>query len=552
MYELLVRIGAVVALAIALAVGAAQAGEAKQAGSGAVYSVVELEFRGPAQGPADAPARDIGFWVRFQHESGTPQYKIHGFGDGDGKGGTSGGVFKVRFCPTRPGRWTLAEVHSSAEELQGQNQGHYVTATPSNHPGFWLVDPESPGRRWYMRSDGSHPYITGNTHYSFLSGYEKGDKPSGNRIADDVAGNAQYFKKLRLGLSGDRYPNPEAKPFLDDDGRPTDWGDYSHRPNPAWFHRRVDLAVQTAYDHDLVADLILAGPDTEQSRSTLRASGNRGDPAPFLRYMAARYGSYPNVWICLCNEFDIRVPKFSEEQISQFGRMLRELLPYPTPLSVHATPRKLWSQEFDRLPPWNDHQIIQNKLRDLPAAADVIQQVWENPEGNGPRNKPTVDDELSYQGEGDRHTEGDTIESHLGAFLGGGYGTTGEKPASKEGQYFRGRFDPAEHTAADHLQWLRQAIDAEITFWKMTPDLGIFSNLHPDFRGLAWPGREYVLGTNRPRQGIVAELPDGRWAVTRYDVIARESKTLAASASGRFAFDAPESRAVLFHFQRNP
>lgn len=537
------------ALAAALLLFLPAAGWAAQPPEAAVFSVVELTFRGPAQTPRDAPSRDVEFWVRFQHEGSDTQHTVQGFWDGDGQGGSSGDVFVVRFCPTKPGRWILAEVHSNDSRLKGQRQGAAVLAAASKHPGFWVVDPQSPGSRWYARSDGSHPYIVGNTHYSFLSGYEAGDQPSGNDIAQDVAANARYFKKLRLGLSGDRYPHPTEKPFLDDDGQPTDAGDYSHRPNPRWFRQRVDPAVQTALQHDLIADLILAGPDQETSRSTLRAAGNQGDATPFLRYIAARYGSYPNVWICLCNEYDIKVPMYSEQQIAEFGQIVRPLLPYPTPLSVHASPRKLWAAEFDELEPWSDHQIIQEKLRNLAAAADVIEKVWRNP-GGRPRNKPTVNDELSYQGAGDRHSEQDTIESHLGAFLGGGYGTTGEKSGNKLGQYFRGRFDPREHTAADHLDWLRETIDANVSFWQMAPDLSIFANLDPDFRGLAWPNQEYVLGSNRARQAVVARLPAGTWRVARHDVVRKQTRQLADSATGDFTFDTPDSRAVLFHFQR--
>jgi hypothetical protein len=218
---------------------------------------------------------------------------------------------------------------------------------------------------------------------------------------------------------------------------------------------------------------------------------------------------------------------------------------------VHATPRKLWDPAFDRLPPWNDHQIIQKKIRSLAPAADVIQEVWKNSEGKEPRFKPTINDELSYTGRGDRHTEGDTIESHLGAFLGGGYGTTGEKPAGKEGQYFRGVFDPSEHKAADNLKWLREIIDVHITFRKMAPAPGPFSNLDSGFRVMVWPEREYVLGTNKQHKGIVADLPGGTWTVVRYDVIAKKATRLSDDAHGRFAFDAPDSRAVLFHFRRN-
>ncbi len=163
---------------------------------------------------------------------------------------------------------------------------------------------------------------------------------------------------------------------------------------------------------------------------------------------------------------------------------------------------------------------------------------------------PVVNDELSYEGKGDQHSEQDTIESHLGAFLGGGYASTGEKPGSKLGQYFRGKFDPWEHASADNLAWLRQQIDDHISFWKMKPDPGIFSNCADGFRSLVWPGHEYVLGTNAVRREIVAELPEGSWVVTRYDVVAQTVETLHEAAQGRLVFDAPDCRAVLFHFRR--
>jgi len=525
----------------------------KELAQGELYSVVELSFVGPRQRPRDIPARNMDFWVRFRHESGTPEYKIHGFWDGDGKGGTSGNIFKMRLCPTKTGRWDLVEVHSNKPQLRGQKQGDYITVTASDHPGFWIVDDDSPGGRWYKRSDGSHPYIFGNTQYTFLSGYEAGGKPSGNDIAEDIIGNAEYFKKLRFTPYGDRYVNPKEKPFFDDQGELSDSGDDCQRPNPRWFHQRVDLAVQTAWEHDLIADLILCGPDTEESRAVLRAAHNDGDPEPYLpylKYIAARYGSYPNVWMCLCNEYEIKKPKYSEEQIARCGRIIRQYLPYPTPLSVHSHPRTLWSANFDKLPDWYDHMIIQKKIRNLPDSANVIQQARRKPNG-GKRNVPTVNDELSYEGKGDKHSEHDTIESHLGVFLGGAYGTTGEKPGNKLGQYFRGRFDPTEHTSADNLKYLREIIDEHITFWKMTPDLSTFSNLHENFRGLAWSGREYVLGTDKAHKNIVANLAAGTWTVKRYDIISKQEKTLSESASGRFTFDAPKSRAVMFHFKKN-
>ena len=517
-----------------------------------LYGVQEVVFEGPTCAPTDSPARDVELVTQWRHESGEATCTIHGFWDGDGSGALTGKIFKVRFCPTQTGAWTVVKTSSNEPALAGQNEGYAVTCIDSSRHGFWIVDTQGTGGRWFQRSDGSHPYIFGNTMYSFLS--ERDDKgPTGSSIAQDIRANARYFKKVRFSIMGDRYAHPEAKPFLDDSGRPTDDGNVSHRPNPAWFHHRVDLAVQIASEHDLVADLILCGPDTTDSRSVLKAGHNDGDPAPILKYIAARYGSFPNVWICLCNEFDIKDPKYTAEEIARFGRTLRRFLPYPTPLSVHASARD-WHAELKTTPSWNSHVIIQQKIKKLPIATDWIRR--NHLIGD---NIPVIDDELAYEGAGDGWSEEDVIESHLGAFLGGGYGTTGHKPANKKGHYFWGAFDASEHLAADNLAWLRQTIDENIPFWRMAPVddpnarddvIGIFSNAHRDSRALEWPQRGYVLGTNHARSAIRVSLPDGKWQVTRHDAIRKETRLLIADASSQYTFDAPESRAVLFHFAK--
>jgi len=526
-----------------------------------LYNVHEITLYGPIYGPADKPTVDVNLVTEWQHESGRPAYKIYGFWDGDGKGELSGNVFKVRFCPTMLGRWTLVKTISNRQELTGQKEGYSIVCTPSSHKGFWEVDPDAANGRWYRRCDGSHQYIIGNTMYSFLSEYD--DKgPTGGNIASDIKENSHYFKKVRFSITSDRYPHPKEKPFLDDSGKPTDNGNFSHRPNPAWFYHRVDLAVRKAYDNDLIADLILNGPDTKDSRSVLLASKNGGDCTPILRYIAARYGSYPNVWICLSNEFDIKDPKYTANDITKFGSKIRQFLPYPTPVSVHASSRD-WHSELNTEPPWNDHITLQKKIKKLHIAADFVARNHQI----GGANKPVIDDELAYEGKGDGWSEEDVIEAHLGAFLGGGYGTTGHKPASKRGHYFYGNFKAAEHKSADNLFWLRQVIDQNITFWKMSPVFdsntedsrtSIFQNIDPEFRAMEWAEQEYVLGTNKAYCGIQARLPKGQWQITQYDIISKTHKLLSANATGTFTpstslracFDAPDCRAALFHFKK--
>jgi hypothetical protein len=85
----------------------------------------------------------------------------------------------------------------------------------------------------------------------------------------------------------------------------------------------------------------------------------------------------------------------------------------------------------------------------------------------------------------------------------------------------------------------------------MQPDVSVFQNLDEGFRGMAWDGREYVLGANTERVGIVANLPPGEWTVDQYDIVDKSLKRLSNNARGKFKFDSPNSRAVLFHFKRN-
>ncbi|MBN2091378.1 DUF5060 domain-containing protein [candidate division KSB1 bacterium] len=516
------------------------------------FDVFELNFNGPEYSEKDNPTVEAEFTTFWQYENNENFVKIAGFWDRDGQGGAKGHIFKVRFCPTRPGKWTLAKVVSNIPELNGQQAGFSLVCVKSDRKGFWVVDDQNSGGRWYRRSDGSHQYILGNTMYSFLSECNWEGSNTGS-IQKDVSENAKYFKKIRFSITGCRYPHPDDKPFLNNEGNPTDDGNFSHRPNPTWFTKRVDLAVQEAFKHDLIADIIINGPDTEDARSILKARENNGNYTPILNYIVARYGSYPNVWLCISNEWDIKKPRYAAAEINQIGHRLVSLLPYPTPVSVHGNQHD-WDTELNTLVPWHDHIILQNKIKKLPAAADFIfRNYWIG------LQKPVIDDELAYEGAGDGWSEADVIEAHLGAFLGGGYASTGHKFANKKGHYFAGNFSANEHLSADNLKWMREKIDSDITFWKLVPcfyaysnhiQTSIFSNIHDTFRALEWPGQEYVLGTNQAQNGIIARLPAGSWQIKQFDLMKMEEKFLSGQWTDHFKFNSPDSRAVLFHFKR--
>lgn len=368
------------------------------------YHVGEIGFEGSYYSEIDNPVSEIEIRTTWVHESGYPTFELFGYFDGNGNGNAAGNKFKVRFCPTQPGTWKLVRTRSNDPLLERQKEGLTVRSAPSSHPGFWIADATSADGRWYRRSDGSHPYIVGNTFYTFLSGYGSEGVISNDPV-EDIANASHYFNKIRFGITGDLFPDPDAKPFLDQAGKPTDNGDFSHRPNPKWFQTKVDAAVRAAFERDAIADIILNGPDSENGRSNLRAAANSGDCSPFLKYIAARYGSFPNAWICLSNEYEIRSPNYTDQEISLLGEKMKDYLPYPTHLSVHGFQRD-WRPGVNTTPRWNDHAILQNKLKSLPSAAEfAMRNYWIAGPG-----LPVINDELAYQGNGDGWSKEDVVE----------------------------------------------------------------------------------------------------------------------------------------------
>ena len=510
-----------------------------------VFDVIEITFAGPAQTPADAPARDIVLDVTFAPlDRDATSVTVPGFWDGNGADVLTGNVFRVRFCPTAAGRWTITRTISNHPALTGQRVGDHLDAVPTKRAGFWFPDPAT-GGRWYHRSDGSRPYIVGNTHYDFVSEQAR-NVPNGSTIERDVVGNATFFNKLRFSVVNDLYAHPEIATFLDDTGAGTNDGDHSLRPNPVWF-QRVDRAVRAAHAADLIADLILNGVDSPLGRRALKAGANGGDPTPWLRYLAARYGSFPNVWFCLTNEYNTKSPTFTPTEIARLGTSLRGFLAYASPISVHGDTGN-WRPDLNLTPPWHDHAITQLKNYTLDGQARHLRRNFVL----AGASCPVFNDEAAYEGEGDRVSEVQAITAVLGVFAGGGYASTGYKNAKPLGQYFWGGFNPSEHTSADNLRWLRERIN-EIEFARLSPqpNLAPFGNAPAGAVVLAEPDWQLLLFTpSGPAGDISVSLSPGTsWIATRWDPLGMVVTAL-PEATGEHRFKVPASAGPLVHVFR--
>jgi hypothetical protein len=272
----------------------------------------------------------------------------------------------------------------------------------------------------------------------------------------------------------------------------------------------------------------------------------------YLRYMAARYGAYPNVWFTLANEYS---DQYTPAEAKERGEYLRSVLPYPTPVSIHDW-RGPWKAGLNG--DWASHTIRQGKFgrretATMGLSADALMIDY----ATHP-NKPIINDENGYYGE--EATDEDIMAGVLGSFAGGGYGTTGYRTtAMTQGPYYWGFTIPgtdiADRVIVHRLRYFRKLIEEHIRFWEMEPagkpENSIFRQASDRFRAIHQSGHQYVLAADEAQAGILAELPAGTWDVIQWDLIEREQHFLGRTPGGRpFPFATPDSRASLTLFTR--
>ncbi len=467
------------------------------------YHVYELTFTSSKsydKNPDDAMDIELkGTW-----SNGSIHYTVYGFWDGGNK-------YKMRFCPTEEGIWQLSDISS---DFSGQHDNHKINCIPSSHHGFWV-----PQDIWFERSDGTAQYFVGNTHYEFLK------RRDSRQIEADFNGQKDYFKKIRLSIiAGNSLKASEndqkwlngLKPFLTENGEQSCREDhYDHylmdasRPNPEWFQNRVDVAVKTAFNNDQIIDLILGGPDN------MRCAVSE---EKYLKYIAARYGAYPNVWICLGNEMD-EVPCGTKEKgpgpYDDYAGTFRKYSSYPNPITVHISNivnDYIWNQGTG----WMTHAICWATGIDPFLAAEIICKSRENSGG-----VPVINDEIGYEPSIDFK---DIIGTAVGTWMGGGYSSTGQKFEKAHGQYYQGNFNTHDHTNADNLGFMADYINNNIEFSELSPrGMGSSARLENN-------NKEYIFWGTKD----TLSLGSGAYIVTYINVDKMETRVISKNASGDF------------------
>jgi len=476
-----------VSLAVSVAVG-------QEAGDSRVecWDIYEVLLEGPSSGN---PFVDVRLSAHFKKDETT--FTPQGFYDGEG-------VYKIRFMPNSPGRWTYV-TESNCRELDGKKGAFTcVEAGPNNHGPVRVRDTYG-----LAYADGTPHFSVGTTCYAWV---HQGDEMEEQTLRTL---KTAPFNKMRMCVFPKAYSYNKNEPeYYAYEGKPLkDW-DFK-RFNPA-FWRHFEKRVRQLRGMGIEADIIIFHP---YDRWGFRSMGHENNLF-YLRYLVARLAAFRNVWWSFANEFDLL--KWPMEHWDQYMQLVQRIDPYDHLRGIHNC--RTW---YDHTKPWVTHASLQTS--NFNAAGEYRDRY----------RKPVVYDECRYEGNipqgwgnitAQQMTRNFWMGSLAGCFV--GHGETYKHPEDllwwAKGGVLRGQ-SPAR------IQFMKEIIEA-LPYQQMTPD---FSH-HPDVCILAQPGQCYLMYFTY-KKPVTMTLRGGRpYKVDGIDTWEMKSLAIGTASAGEFTFTPPK------------
>lgn len=286
----------------------------------------------------DNPFTEVDLAAEFTAPSGET-HRVYGFFDGDGAGGTTGDVFKLRFAPGETGRWSW-RTESNRGALDGQSGEFTVTASDNRGPlGY---DPQRP--HYLHWADGSLWFESGaNDPECFLAKdfITQQERYEGIDYLASTGANVFYLGVTNAG-PGDGLPYMKVTPWTGPFDDP-DLDDICLD-----FMNRMEGVVRRLESHGMVSHIVLYLDDC--CRITDRITIAQEEM--LIRYLCARFGAFSGVVWNLAEEFD---ECFDEAWCSSRAAMFNRYDPLGHPVTVH----QLSNDEFKLAGDPNFHTTAQ-------------------------------------------------------------------------------------------------------------------------------------------------------------------------------------------------
>jgi hypothetical protein len=319
------------------------------------WDIFETVLDGPATGNPFEDVRLVGIF-----ECDGVETKVPGFYDGRG-------VYRIRFSPPSLGQWRWRSQSNSAA-LDGKSGSFRCVAPRAGNRGPVHVSGDG---YHFAYADGTPYRQIGTTCYSWAL-------QSDAKCAETLATlRAAPFNKMRMCV----FPNVESiatNPFVRTGPGLRDWD--PRRPDPDYF-RRFEDRIRRLGELGIEADIILYHPyDEKRGYSDMK----REDDELYLRYVAARFGAFRNVWWSMANEYDA-VKSKSVEDWDHLFRILVAADPHERLRSIHQI-----HIYYDARKPWITHASVQNGNAVMDIGRAELHRTF--------ALKPVIFDEVRYEG----------------------------------------------------------------------------------------------------------------------------------------------------------
>lgn len=353
------------------------------------WGMFEVALQGRGDGN---PIWDYEIQGTFVSANGRERKTVEGFYDG-------GGVYKVRFMPSEEGEYTY-QIDGSFRDgstEEGALAGSFtVTAAGEGNHGPVVVADQI--RLAY--ADGAPYYSIGTTCYVWLyQGRERQEQTLAT-----LAGSP--FNKIRFCFFPKFYlfnkKEPEMYPFErgNGEGQVKELQELERQkkimfpgiqvaePEYGFDYTRLNVELFQLFDQrirqlgelGIEADLILMHPYDRWGINTMSAECCDR----YLRYVAARYGAFRNVWWSLANEYDLIVTKTWEDW-DRYGTLIHQKDPYRHMCSIHNC-----AGFYDYGREWATHCSMQRQ--EFYMCTEYTDQYLKQ------YGKPVVWDEICYEG----------------------------------------------------------------------------------------------------------------------------------------------------------
>jgi hypothetical protein len=335
---------------------------------------VTVSFRGPNAGETDNspnPFLDYRLQVTFAGPGGQI-YHVPGFFDGDGNGGGTGNVWRVRFSPDQAGTWTyrasfrageavavdLNAAAGKASHFDGASGSFTVGERDADAPGFLRWGRlEYVGKHYLKFRDGPF-WVKGGTdcpenflaykgfdntpqgrhqYARHVADWNPGDPDWGNGAGKGIIGalnylasnhvNSIYFLPMNIGGDG-----KDTWPFV---------GPIDPNGSPANDNLHYDVSKlrqwETVFDHAQRKGIFLHFVLNEAEEPNKRELDNAAlgtERKLFYREMVARFGHHNSLQWNVSEEYDLGL-NLGPDRVKEFAEYIQSVDPYDHPITVH-------------------------------------------------------------------------------------------------------------------------------------------------------------------------------------------------------------------------